>query len=210
MQFNADEIVDGMEGIAYLTDTEGTIFAIGRRHWNRFASDNGGSELIDGNGVIGHSLFDFIAGNDVRDSYRRFLVAIVGGRASRARLFSRCDSPSVERELMITVTPLYNKDTIEGVLWQSSTIGETMRPRLDLFDFAGHRRLAGGGGGEAWPILSLCSYCQDVRFPAGSNDADGVWIAAEDYYRRGGSSRVRISHGLCLACFEDANMALTA
>lgn len=209
MHFNADEIVDSIEGITYLTDTQGMIFTIGRRHWNRFAADNDGSALIDGNGIIGHSLFDFISGDDVRDSYRRFLAAIVGGRASRARLFSRCDSPAVERELMITITPLYNGQAIEGLLWQSSTIGETMRPRLDLFDFAGQRRLAGGGS-EAWPILTLCSYCQDVRFPAGSSDADGVWIAAEDYYSRGGNSRVRISHGLCPACFQDADLALTA
>jgi hypothetical protein len=110
---------------------------------------------------------------------------------------------------MITVTPIYAGDTIEGVLWQSLTIGETIRPRLDLFDFAQQRRLAADGL-KSWPILGMCSYCQDVRFPAGSCDADGAWISAEDYYHRGGDSRVRISHGLCPDCFEDADAALCA
>jgi len=209
MRLNVEEIVDGMEGIAYLTDTEGTIFTIGRRHWNRFAAENGASEMVDGNGVIGHNLFDFIAGDDVREKYRAFLGAIVGRRAGRARLFSRCDSPVIERQLMITVTPIYTGASIEGALWQSSTMSETMRPRLDLFDFAQLRRHAGNGGAN-WPILAMCSYCQHVRYPIGSSDDDGEWIAADDYYHRGGDSRVRISHGLCPTCFEDAEKSLHA
>ena len=56
------------------------------------------------------------------------------------------------------------------------------------------------------PLLAMCSYCQRV---AGSADQEErEWIAAENYYRRGGSSRggssaVRISHGICPRCMKE-------
>ena len=48
------------------------------------------------------------------------------------------------------------------------------------------------------PIVTMCSFCRLLRRPGSADDED--WIIAETYYRLGGSSRVRISHGLCADC----------
>lgn len=205
---DAHSIVDGIDGITYLTKPDGTILMVGRRHWNRFARNNGGAALLDGASVIGHNLFDFISGPTVRAAYERACEMILCRRATRMQLVSRCDSPSVERELLITVTPVFAGEKIDGLLWQSLTISETARPPVDLFDFAALRaRLERE---RNVPILTMCSYCQQVRYPIGSSDADGEWISAPEYYRRGGGSRVRISHGLCEHCLERAEEALVA
>ena len=57
-----DHLIDSMEGIVFMTAADGTIMSIGRRNWNRFALENDGAALLDGRGVIGRSLFDFISG----------------------------------------------------------------------------------------------------------------------------------------------------
>jgi hypothetical protein len=48
------------------------------------------------------------------------------------------------------------------------------------------------------PIVVMCRYCRRLRRP-GAGDAED-WITAETYHRLAGSSRVRISHGLCADC----------
>lgn len=200
------QLIDGMDGIVYMTDAEGTIVAIGTRNWNRFAYENNGAKLVDGRGVIGHSIFDFIEGNEVRWTYHRFFAAILAGRSRRARLVSRCDSPTVKRELWIIITPVHGDHRVEHLLVQSLTVSEQARPPVDLFNFPAVlnklRRV------EHLPILSMCSYCQDVRAPGGCNDADGAWMSAELYYRRGGDSNVRISHGRCPRCAAVIDKAL--
>lgn len=206
MDIGVDHLIDGMEGIVYMTAADGTILAIGRRNWNTFARENDGRDLIDGSGVIGHSIFDFISGDDVRDTYGKFFTAIVAGRAKRARLFSRCDSPTVKRELWIAITPIRNGSVVERLLIQSLTVSETVRPPVDLFDF--QAMLEKVRQDKALPILGMCSYCQEVRYPSGSDDDTGTWVAAEDYYHLGGDSNVRISHGICPDCDAQNELAM--
>lgn len=206
MDIGVDHLIDGMEGIVYMTAADGTILSIGKRNWNRFASENDGRDLVDGNGVVGRNIFDFIAGEDVRTTYDKFFSAIVAGRAARARLMSRCDSPAVKRELWIAITPIRNGTRVERLLIQSLTVSETVRPPVDLFDF--QAMLDKVRADKALPILGMCSYCQDVRYPCGSSDSDGHWIAAEDYYHRGGDSNVRISHGICPDCEAQTELAM--
>jgi hypothetical protein len=50
------------------------------------------------------------------------------------------------------------------------------------------------------PLLGICSYCQHVRFPAGSTE--GEWMTMPEYTRRGGLIDVRSSHGVCPTCFN--------
>jgi hypothetical protein len=40
VQVTADELLDAMEGVAYLTDLDGIIVAIGRHGWSRFSDEN--------------------------------------------------------------------------------------------------------------------------------------------------------------------------
>lgn len=206
MDIGVDHLIDGMEGIVYMTTVNGTILSIGHRNWNSFARENDGHDLVDGAGVIGRNIFNFISGEDVRETYGKFFSAIIAGRATRARLFSRCDSPAVKRELWIAITPVRDGSRTERLLIQSLTVSETARPPVDLFDF--QAMLDKVRADKALPILGMCSYCQHVRFPCGSSDDDGSWIAAEDYYHLGGDSNVRISHGICPDCEQQTDLAI--
>jgi hypothetical protein len=49
----------------------------------------------------------------------------------------------------------------------------------------------------------MCSYCQRVAWPPGRARRRREWIEAEEYYRRGGASEIRISHGICPPCYKD-------
>lgn len=202
-------LLDGLDGIAYVTDRTGTILSIGRSNWNAFAKANGGESLCDGNGVVGCSVFSFVTGPAVAELYRRWFDAVLHGRAPRARVLTRCDSPGVRRELMVTITPLAGAHgRTEAMLFQSQTLSEELRPKINLFDFAAERRRLSGQA--ALPVLAMCSYCQNVRSPAGSSDDDGSWMSAERYYQQGGPADVRISHGICPDCFARETLALAS
>ncbi len=199
MRFNTDSLLDGMAGVVYLTDTDGKIINLGRHNWNAFASANNGHALIDGETVLGQSVFGFIAGSEVRGCYERCFAAILGERLEFIRVMSRCDSPSTRRQLWITMRPVLSRRRVGGLLVQALVVSEELRPPVDLFDFA-----ALGVAARSRPILpmlTMCSSCQNVRFPPNSAEGSGEWITAEDYYRKGGDSAVHVSHGLCPECF---------
>lgn len=182
MSIDAEALLDGMAGI------------------NAFACTNGAPNLIDGKTVLGHNILDFIAGDEVRDSYRRCFEAVGSERLDYIRLLCRCDSPAVKRKLWLTVRPIRRASTLQAVLVQILVVSEELRPPIDLFDFAALR--AAAELDPQRPILGMCSYCQDVRFPAGSVNGDGEWMSADGYYHRGGNAKVRISHTMCPSCFD--------
>ena len=202
------DLLEAIEGIAYLLDRDGTIVAIGRHNWNRFAADNDGETLIDGAATIGRNLFDIIAGDRVRRSQRQYFDAVASGRHPAVVFTSRCDSPGVRRTLRLSMTPVHTDHASIQVLVQSATMNEDVRPPVDLFDFRAIR--AQMARTQNLPILAMCSYCQKVRVPAGSAEGEGSWMSAADYYRAGGGGHVRISHTLCAACESDADAALAA
>jgi hypothetical protein len=114
---------------------------------------------------------------------------------------SHCDSPELVRELRLSIAPIWMPDgTDAAFLFQSQTISEALRPPIDIFDFA---RLATVLGANAnHPIITICSFCQRIH-PMGTED-ESPWVSAEDYYRGGGTSAVRLSHGLCADCYKAA------
>lgn len=81
---------------------------------------------------------------------------------------------------------------IELVLFQSQVVDETLRPPIDLFDPTKLMQLMNANG--KLPIITMCSICQRVQ----TNEP--VWVEAEEYYQQGGTSKVRVSHGLCPDC----------
>jgi hypothetical protein len=82
------------------------------------------------------------------------------------------------------------------LLFQAQIVSEVARPRLDVFDF--HALLSALKQESDLPIVTVCSFCQQLRRPGSGYEED--WVTAETYYRLGGTSRVRISHGLCADC----------
>ena len=164
MNIPQQQLLDSMEGIAYLTDANSVILAVGRPRWNAFARDNGGEALTDGRGVIGYSIFDAVAGDRVRAGYEKLFLAILQHRCRSARLLSRCDSPGVRRHLVITMAPVFVRGAIRRMLFQSIAVAELVRPPMDVFDFRAMGERARRD--PALPVLGMCSTCQSVRWPS--------------------------------------------
>jgi hypothetical protein len=189
-----EELLDAVDGIAYAVDSEHRIVAVGRRRWDRFAVENGAPELR-ADSVIGRNLFGFMSGTELRQTYRDLADRIVS-TGEPAVITARCDSPGVARELRLAIAPLRLGDKGPGLLFQAQIVSETSRPRLDIFD---SKTLLSALKQESdLPIITMCSFCEQLRWPGSGDEED--WITAEAYYRLGGSSRVRISHGLCADC----------
>jgi hypothetical protein len=189
-----EDFLDAVDGIAYAVDADNRIIAIGRRRWDRFAAENGAPELT-ADRLIGRSLSDFVGGSEVWQAYQRVADRVIAGGEPEV-ITARCDGPGIARELCLSVAPLRLGGERPGLLFQARIVGERARPRLDLFDF---KTLLDALKREAdLPIVAMCSFCQQVRRP-GSTRADD-WVTAEEYYRLGGTSRVRISHGICADC----------
>jgi hypothetical protein len=189
-----EELLDAVDGIACAVDAEHRIVAVGRRRWDRFAIENGAPELR-ADKIIGRNLFEFFSGSDVTQAYRDLAARVVAS-GDPVVVNTRCDSPGVARELRLSVAPLQLADKRPGLLFQAQIVGETARLHLDIFDF---KALLNALVHQAeLPVVTMCSFCQQVRRPGPDGDED--WVTAEEYYRLGGTSQVRISHGLCADC----------
>lgn len=109
-----ENVLDAIDGIAYAVDVGGRICAVGPRRWNEFAVENGSPDLM-AEAVVGRQALDYITGEDVRAFYRqRVEEACTSGEA--VIVLSRCDSPSVRRELRLAITPLMRNGATELVL----------------------------------------------------------------------------------------------
>lgn len=76
--------------------------------------ENGSPDLM-AEAVVGRQALDYITGEDVRAFYRqRVEEACTSGEA--VIVLSRCDSPSVRRELRLAITPLMRNGATELVL----------------------------------------------------------------------------------------------
>jgi hypothetical protein len=192
--WHLDDLLDALDGISYVVDQDYRILAVGRTRWEAFAASNDAPELTAAS-VLGQDLFETVQGDDVREIYRRYAEETLQSSKSAA-LATRCDSPGIRRELRLAITPLRRAGVVRGLLFQSLTVDELVRPPIDLFDFKAVAALVDRR--RQLPIVTLCSFCQRVNKPA--TQGEPPWIDAEEYYRLGGTSDVRISHGLCPDC----------
>lgn len=191
-------LLDALEGVTYLTDARGVIRHIGKADWTAFAEENGASDLGPQT-VLGRVIFDMIAGEEVRGAYRAMHDAVVSGARPRASFTYRCDSPDTERWMRMSIG-LVHGDRDVGVLYQSQLIRAETRPSVELFSrehLIDAMRLEDVGRS----IISLCSYCARVADPAAAEERR--WISPTTYYAEGGSSDVRVSHGICDDCFAN-------
>jgi hypothetical protein len=185
-------MLDALDGTAYITDRDGRLVCVGSSNWNGFANDNKGEELAR-TPPLGRPILDGIDGEEVRSFYKRaHEVAVSGGR--RITFGFRCDAPDVERRMRLAIGPLRLDGKVVGVLYQSTILSERTRPPFRFLDAAAaldqYRENAG-------PLVASCSFCAKVHWPA---DSDGPWLEPDDYYRSGGLSAVRITHGVCPDC----------
>lgn len=196
MTITPQAILDALAGVAYAVDLDGRILCIGRRGWRLFAIENGALDLADADALVGRNLFDFLAGENVRQAYARMLERIRLGEP-QLMLPCHCDAPAITREMRMAITPLKRSRTVRAFLFQSITLCEHARPPIRLYEFSGDNYP------ESVPLLGMCSLCERVcPGPADCGEVGAPWMEAESYYAHGGSSRVRISHTVCPVCFR--------
>ena len=196
MPMDDSPLIESIDGIAYMVDRAGRIVAYGQSRWNAFAETNDAPELCQPDNVIGLSLLDVVHGRSVRETYRQLMSEILDGRQSGSAFGYRCDTPGLVREMRMSITPVGTEDAVTGLLFQSIVLHTEVRLPLDIFRFRDFNAVLGH---DDRPVLALCSYCQRVRASTENGQSD-EWISAERYYQRGGSSDVRITHGICGEC----------
>jgi hypothetical protein len=185
--------LENLPGIGYVVAPEGVILAYGRRAWEAFARANGCPELADPARVLGRSIYDFVTGDNVRASLRDSIATALDAGGTSVTYEYRCDAPHERRRMRMTLSPLPDQGEPLAVLFHSEVLSREARVPVQFLQ-------AGTVRENHWPILTVCSYCNQVRFPAGAPAGD--WLSAEDYRRRGGSDEVRLSHGICPPCFQ--------
>lgn len=193
-----DEVLNAFDGICYALDLEGNIVGVGPDNWNRFAN-LAGDTTPGARAVKRRNLFDFIAGDQVRDQLRDVMDKLISGTATDWVMPYRCDAPDTKRNMRISLRPIKNGEAVIGFLFQSVTLDESQRPPLDIFEFMKIEETLKKEG--EFPLVSMCSYCQRVK---DGLHTSGEWTEAETYYANGGTSRVRLSHGICPNCRETA------
>lgn len=187
------DMLDALDGTAYVTDLEGRLLCVGSQNWDSFAADNAAPDLA-GSPPVGHRVTEGISGKAVRSLYQRFHQAAVSGERRIAFSF-RCDAPDVERRMKMAVGPLRSGKAVVGVLYQSTILSERVRPPLRFLDATAALEQFTE---DRAPIIANCSFCARIKWPRGG----GFWVEPEVYYQRGGASQVRISHGVCPACAD--------
>jgi len=192
-------ILNAMDGLAYLADTEGVIRVIGQPSWDRFV-DEAGAPGARGEAIVGRSIFEMIEGREIAEVTRTLHEAVGRGRRNEIVFNYRCDAPALKRQMRMAITAVRIGGDIAGVLYQSHLLWEAQRPPVGLFDPARHatRRPAE----PETRTVRLCSYCHEIAWPPGppADDIAAEWIPPEEYYRRGGGEDVLVSHAACPRC----------
>jgi hypothetical protein len=195
-RIDVGHLLEAIRDIAYIVDPSGRILACAAGAWQRFATSNGAPQLADPSVVVGKSLYDSVSGEQVVNTYRQYAERLLERKREAVSFPHRCDAPEIRREMRMTISPIVVKGQVAALLYQSQVLLEQSRPAMNIF-----RAPLAATGVCGPPIVAICSYCKNVRFPAG--EPMGEWIPPERYYQRGGSESVALSHSICPACYEN-------
>ena len=186
MSLNSQDMLEAMDGIALLIDTDLVVRHIGEGHWNDFWKKNGGDRAPLG--VVGRDITEFFSKGQVRDVYRKLFLDVARSARRAVKINYRCDSPVLRRSMRLTVTAV---PKTEYLLYQSTTLDVEQRPAIPLFGVP-----SGSGPG----MVKVCAVCAKVQWPTEGSTPDAEWIEPQDYYRRGGADVALLSHGFCGPC----------
>jgi hypothetical protein len=193
------ELLNAVDGIAYLVGRDGAVLAAGHPSWVRFCAQNGADDLTVAS-VVGKCLFDMMLGEEVQAASRKLHDAVWTGRRAHITYGYRCDAPAVERHMRMSISQIVVAGAVRAALYQSLILSEISRIPLGIF--APELLTAGLKPFRPDHFVKICSYCSKVAWPPGAKQDVLAWIAPEEYYRRRGPSEVVVSHGICPDCSE--------
>ena len=142
----------------YLVDDADLISEVDQ-WWLAFARENGTTEL-DADRVVGRPIWDFIAGEPTRALYRE-LHEYVRQSGIPVTVPFRCDSPTLQRYMQLTIRPLESGH----LQYESELLRVKPQRRIEAIDSSRKRSKA---------VLTMCSCCKrSLLEPAG-------WLDLED------------------------------
>ncbi len=192
------ELLNAIDGIAYLVGNDGAILAAGHPSWLRFSAQNGADTLtIDS--VVGRCLFDMILGAEVQAASRTLHEAVWTGKRAHVTYGYRCDAPAAERHMRMSISQIVVEGKVRAALYQSVILSEV--PRIPLGIFAPELLVSDLKSFRPDHFVKICSYCSSVAWPYGADKDVSEWVDPQEYYRRHGPSDVTVSHGICPDCF---------
>ena len=157
--------------------------------WRQFADANDAEDLsVDT--VLDHSIYDAISGQRVKYVYNLLFTRARDGNMDLTFPF-RCDSPTMQRFLRMTISPL-SQSSLQLV---SEVVGEKSREPVMLLD-----KQAEHSGG----YLSVCSWCKKVKLAA--DEWKDIEDALEQKKLFNSEPFPQLSHGICTEC--DAKMSI--
>lgn len=153
--------------------------------WDAFAKDNEAAGLA-GTGVVGRSLYEFIAGDELRRIHGHLLRS-VRTHGTPLSLPFRCDSPDARRFMRLEMR-LAGADAVE---FRAVLLRAEKRPHLRLLD---------AGEPRSRSFVVSCSFCHRIR----DRESDASWLEIDAAVERMGlllsSLPPRLVHGVCPAC----------
>jgi hypothetical protein len=154
--------------------------------WLQFACQNAGAHLNRAY-VIGKSLWEFIQGEDISQTYGMIFKA-VRTKQQPVVLKFRCDSSACRRYFQLTVSPLQEDE----LMLSTHPIRECSRNPIALLDPDVQR-------GE--PFLTICSWCIKACLPTEE------WVELDEAINRldylGSGVVPRLTHGICPECLTN-------
>jgi hypothetical protein len=170
-----------VETLSYAIDDQDRLIKVDAGYY-RFAEENGWEEA--GNS-LGRSLWDFVAGHDVK-KLQRLLLRRVRDEVRDVELPFRCDGPDFRREMDIRIVA----DSTGRVVMFSARL-RSEEPREEPQPILDPRAPRGED------FLTMCAWCD--RFLV-----DGEWVEVEEaakrleLFRR--SELPTLDHGICPEC----------
>jgi hypothetical protein len=169
--------------LSYAIDEQDRLVRVDEAYY-RFAEENGWKEA---GSSLGRSLWDYVAGEDLR-KVQRLLLRRVRDDVGSVELPFRCDGPEVRREMDIRIAAGRGG---RAVLFSARLREEEEREEpMPLLDSEARR---------SEEVLVMCGWCD--RF-----EVEGQWVEVEEAARRldlfDRPEMPALSHGICPECTE--------
>jgi len=146
-----------VEALSYAIDDQDRLIRLDEGYY-RFAEENGWE---DADISLGRSLWDFVAGEDVR-KVLRLLLRRIRDEVDDVELTCRCDGPETRREMDVRIAATSSG---RGVLFSARVRSEEERDEP--------QRLLDPAAPRGRDRLPMCAWCD--RF-----EVEGEWVEAEE------------------------------